>query len=159
LDDLKERTGYCHLKEEALNHTMWRACFGRDFGPVIRHTKWKMYCKWFSGFFLASNLSHGARHACELSAQTSKDEIRKHKPILFLLICVLQMELGSLCLLLVNFHSKKSNKIYINPTTFLKFEVFMVVSIKLWVSWIWNHALWYIHKYQYFGGTCSFYLQ
>jgi len=25
MDDLKERTGYCHLKEEALDRTMWRA--------------------------------------------------------------------------------------------------------------------------------------
>jgi len=27
LDDLKERRGYCHLKEEALARTMWRARF------------------------------------------------------------------------------------------------------------------------------------
>jgi hypothetical protein len=38
LDDLKERRGYSHLKEEALDHTMWRARFGRDFGPVVRQT-------------------------------------------------------------------------------------------------------------------------
>jgi hypothetical protein len=38
LDDLKERRGYSHLKEEALDHTMWRAHFGRDFGPVVRQT-------------------------------------------------------------------------------------------------------------------------
>jgi hypothetical protein len=36
LDDLKERRGYSHLKEEALDRTMWRAHFGRGFGPVIR---------------------------------------------------------------------------------------------------------------------------
>ena len=36
LDDLKERRGYCHLKEEALDHTMLRAHFGRGFGPVVR---------------------------------------------------------------------------------------------------------------------------
>jgi len=36
LDDLKERRGYCHLKEEALDRTMWRARFGRGFGPVVR---------------------------------------------------------------------------------------------------------------------------
>ena len=36
LDDLKERSGYSHLKEEALDRTMWKACFGRGFGPVIR---------------------------------------------------------------------------------------------------------------------------
>ena len=28
LDDLKERRGYSHLKEEALYLTMWRAGFG-----------------------------------------------------------------------------------------------------------------------------------
>jgi hypothetical protein len=27
LDDLKERTGYSHLKEEALDRTVWRARF------------------------------------------------------------------------------------------------------------------------------------
>jgi len=41
LDDLKERRGYSHLKEEALDRTMWRARFGRGFGPVVRQTtKW-----------------------------------------------------------------------------------------------------------------------
>jgi hypothetical protein len=34
LDDLKERRGYSHLKEEALDRTMWRAGFGRGSGPV-----------------------------------------------------------------------------------------------------------------------------
>ena len=38
LDDLKERRGYSHLKEEALGRTMWRARFGRGFGPVVRQT-------------------------------------------------------------------------------------------------------------------------
>ena len=38
LDDLKERRGYSHLKEEALDSTMWRASFGRGFGPVVRQT-------------------------------------------------------------------------------------------------------------------------
>jgi hypothetical protein len=38
LDDFKGRRGYCNLKEEALDHTMWRAHFGRASGPVISHT-------------------------------------------------------------------------------------------------------------------------
>ena len=38
LDDLKERRGYSHLKEEALDRTMWRGRFGRGFGPVVRQT-------------------------------------------------------------------------------------------------------------------------
>ena len=35
LDDLKERRGYCQLKEEALDRTVWRNRFGRGFGPVV----------------------------------------------------------------------------------------------------------------------------
>jgi len=38
LNDVKERRGYSHLKEEALDRTMWRASFGRGFGPVVRQT-------------------------------------------------------------------------------------------------------------------------
>jgi hypothetical protein len=37
LDD-QERRGYSHLKEEALDRTMWTARFGRGFGPVVRQT-------------------------------------------------------------------------------------------------------------------------
>jgi hypothetical protein len=29
LDNLKEKRGYCKLKEEALGCTLWRTCFGR----------------------------------------------------------------------------------------------------------------------------------
>ena len=36
LDDLKDRRGYCHLKEEALGRTMWRNRFRGGFGPVVR---------------------------------------------------------------------------------------------------------------------------
>jgi hypothetical protein len=42
LDDLKERRGYSHLKEEALDRTMWTARFGRGFGPVVRQTTKRM---------------------------------------------------------------------------------------------------------------------
>jgi hypothetical protein len=38
LDDLKEWKGYSHLKQEALDRTMWRDRFGRDFRPVVRQT-------------------------------------------------------------------------------------------------------------------------
>jgi hypothetical protein len=44
LDDLKERRGYSHLKEEALDRTMWTARFGRGFGPVVRQTT-----EWING--------------------------------------------------------------------------------------------------------------
>ena len=36
LDDLKDKRGYSHLKEEALNRTVWRNPFGGGFGPVVR---------------------------------------------------------------------------------------------------------------------------
>ena len=38
LDELKGRRGYSHLKEEALDRTVWRAGFGRDFGHFVRQT-------------------------------------------------------------------------------------------------------------------------
>jgi hypothetical protein len=36
LNDLKDRRGYYHLKEEALDRTTWRNRFGRGAGPVVR---------------------------------------------------------------------------------------------------------------------------
>jgi hypothetical protein len=38
LDDLNEKRGYSHWKEEALDRTKWKARFGRGFGPVVRET-------------------------------------------------------------------------------------------------------------------------
>ena len=35
LDDLWERREYCHLKEEALDGTMWRARLGRGFRRLL----------------------------------------------------------------------------------------------------------------------------
>jgi hypothetical protein len=35
LDELKNRRGYFHLKEEALDRTMRRNCFGRICEPVV----------------------------------------------------------------------------------------------------------------------------
>ena len=35
LDDLKDRRGYCQLKEGGLDRTVWRNRFGRGFGPVV----------------------------------------------------------------------------------------------------------------------------
>ena len=41
LDDLKDRRGFCHLKEEALDRTVWRNRFRGGFGPVVRqNTEW-----------------------------------------------------------------------------------------------------------------------
>jgi hypothetical protein len=35
LDDLGDRRGYSHLKEEALDRIKWRNLFGRGCGPVV----------------------------------------------------------------------------------------------------------------------------
>jgi len=35
LDDLKDRSGYCELKEEAVDRAVWRNRFARGFGPVV----------------------------------------------------------------------------------------------------------------------------
>jgi hypothetical protein len=35
LHDLKDRRGYCHLNEEALDRTMWRNRLGGGFGSVV----------------------------------------------------------------------------------------------------------------------------
>jgi hypothetical protein len=38
MDDLKEMRGYCNLKEEALDRTVWRTGFRRSFGLAITQT-------------------------------------------------------------------------------------------------------------------------
>jgi hypothetical protein len=46
LYDLKEKRGYWKWKEVTLDHTLWRTCFGRGYGPVIREkTKWINLCQ------------------------------------------------------------------------------------------------------------------
>jgi hypothetical protein len=36
LYDLKEKRRYWKSKEEALDRTLWRTCFGGGYGPVVR---------------------------------------------------------------------------------------------------------------------------
>jgi len=38
LDGLIENRWYWILKEEALDLALWRNCFGRGYGPVVRRT-------------------------------------------------------------------------------------------------------------------------
>jgi hypothetical protein len=42
LDDLKDRRGYSHLKEEGLDRTVLRNRFGRGVGPVVRQNTERM---------------------------------------------------------------------------------------------------------------------
>ena len=76
LDDLKERRGYSHLKEEALDHTMWRAGFGKGFGPVVRQTTERMDSELreetcfqcvISGFRRDEDRTAQIRNACKVS--------------------------------------------------------------------------------------------
>jgi hypothetical protein len=53
LADLKDKRRYSHLKEEALDRTVWRAGFGRGFGPVVRQT-----ANWMNERILYSLLSY-----------------------------------------------------------------------------------------------------
>ena len=53
LDDLKDRRGYSHLKEEGLNRSTWRARFGRDFGLVVIQTaKWKLLSNFLTYIYI-----------------------------------------------------------------------------------------------------------
>jgi len=36
LDYLKEKRGYCKLKEDALDYILWRTGCGRGFGPLVK---------------------------------------------------------------------------------------------------------------------------
>jgi len=59
LDNLKERREYSHLKEEALDRTMWGARFGRGFGPVVRLlNEWLYLDDWIEWLYVACFLSH-----------------------------------------------------------------------------------------------------
>jgi hypothetical protein len=44
LDDLKETRGYPHLKEEALDHTMWRAVVGQIANGMNERMNRKTNC-------------------------------------------------------------------------------------------------------------------
>jgi hypothetical protein len=38
LGDVKEKRGYCKLKEETIDGTLWGTRFGRRYGPAVRQT-------------------------------------------------------------------------------------------------------------------------
>ena len=71
LDDLKDRRGYSHLKEEALDRTMWRNRFRGGFGPVVRqNTEWMNKYTYIYIYILAViSYKHIKVTGCCLSAQ------------------------------------------------------------------------------------------
>ena len=63
LDDLKDRRGYSHLKEEALDRTMWKHRFGGGFGPVVRqNTEWMNEMWSIVTFFISHALIRSRVH-------------------------------------------------------------------------------------------------
>jgi len=61
LDDIKDRRGYSHLKEEALDRTIWRHRFGGGFGPVVRQNT-----EWMNDMLRGSSLLIIRRYCCLL---------------------------------------------------------------------------------------------
>jgi len=57
LDDLKGRRRYCHLKEEALDRTIWKARFGSCSGSVVRQTN-----KWINEWMNICYIDHKIHH-------------------------------------------------------------------------------------------------
>jgi len=45
LDDFKGKTRFWNLKQEALDHTLWRTRFGTGYGPVARQSTWQIGSK------------------------------------------------------------------------------------------------------------------
>jgi hypothetical protein len=58
-DVLKDRRGYSHLKEEALDRTVWKNRFGRGFGPVVSQTEY-----WMNEFRTCRYLCHLSWFLC-----------------------------------------------------------------------------------------------
>jgi hypothetical protein len=70
---LKDRRGYSHLKEEALDRIMWRNRFGEGFEPVVRqNTDWmnEYVNEENSSFWLAESLYHSTRFTITLRRQS-----------------------------------------------------------------------------------------
>jgi hypothetical protein len=49
---LKETKGYRKSKQEALNHSVWRTCCRRRYGPVVRHIR-KLINGWITFFYVS----------------------------------------------------------------------------------------------------------
>jgi hypothetical protein len=63
LDDLKEKRRYWKLKEEALDHTLWRTHFGKGYKPVVRQTtEWNEYTRDLSPFLIVSVSTNKSAH-------------------------------------------------------------------------------------------------
>jgi hypothetical protein len=81
LDHFKERRGYCKLKEEALDRTLWRTRFGRGCGPNVRQTTLWMKPKYTREYILLELDSEGEG--------SSAYYMRILNTILYLFFCVI----------------------------------------------------------------------
>ena len=50
MDDLNEKRGCWKLKHKVLDHVLWRTCFGKGCGPVVKQTiEWmKEWVQWMN---------------------------------------------------------------------------------------------------------------
>jgi hypothetical protein len=55
---------HTHLKEEALDRTVWRARFGRGFGPVVRRTTKWMNSPYYLPFLSMDTLVQSQSNEC-----------------------------------------------------------------------------------------------
>jgi hypothetical protein len=88
VDDLKERRGYSHFKEEALNRTVWRARFGIGFGPVVRQTT-----EWMNQYWCNSSLT-GKRKCWNFRQTNLKWSVDLNDYALNLRHCSVKMSFG-----------------------------------------------------------------
>ena len=88
LDDLKETRGYCKLKQETLDRTLWRTGFGRGYGPVVRRStelinltsvKWKNVQSQFQGHEKTTALNLGKCGHDNVTEYTCRKSVKKKK--------------------------------------------------------------------------------
>jgi hypothetical protein len=66
LDDLQEMRGYCKLKEEALDRTLWRTGFGRGYEPAMHTTAAVPTLSRFKSPLVFQQFIHGAPRPAEM---------------------------------------------------------------------------------------------
>jgi hypothetical protein len=62
-DDIKKTRGHCKLKEEALDHTLWRTRFGKVYGQI---TEW-MTLKREKASYSETSVTHHQSSECHIS--------------------------------------------------------------------------------------------
>ena len=56
------------IEKEALDCTLWRTCFGRDYGTVVRQATKRMYINIFSKYFRMSDDGYPKNKRCHIAS-------------------------------------------------------------------------------------------